>query len=418
LIDTADWTGSGTLTLTGETTRIDYLNTGDPAGAVINGNLDYIGSGANHFLLAAANSPNATEELTINAVIGNGNAGTGIWYTGGDGVIVLNGANTFNASSLQIRSATVVLGHNDSRDGTTAGALGKNTQIVSVGHTSGTSDAALLLKAGVTTDRLVRTVDDTGGAANTRTLGGYDTTGSATFAHTIELRNPTVGGGMTRLQALGISTITFAGVINQDGENTVGIEKIGSGTVVLSGNNSYKGETVVSAGTLVIDGIYTSPGLITVKGGATLGGIGIVGAINVESTGTLAPGNSIGELEGTSLTLDGGSILAWELHDNGADSDLLTLSGGLNQGSDTGWTFDFLGTGAVGTYTLIKFASTDFVTGDFGITGLKDGYSAPDGVVVNTSLSEVQLTVIPEPASLGALGMIALAALLRRRLRR
>jgi len=31
---------------------------------------------------------------------------------------------------------------------------------------------------------------------------------------------------------------------------------------------------------------------------------------------------------------------------------------------------------------------------------------------------EITLTVIPEPASLGALGTIALAALLRRRLRR
>jgi autotransporter-associated beta strand protein len=277
---------------------------------------------------------------------------------------------------------------------------------------------ALLLKAGVTTDRQVVVVEhESGDETTTRTLGGYDTAGSAVFSGNVNMNNVNSGGGKTLLQALGDSTVTFSGVI-ADGTDTVGIEKIGGGTVVLSGNNSYKGVTTVSAGTLVINGVYSAPGLITVKGGATLGGIGIVGAIDVESTGTLAPGNSIGEMEGTSLTLDGGSILAWELHDNGADSDLLTLSGGLNQGSDTGWTFDFLGTGAVGTYTLIKFASTDFVTGDFGITGLKDGYSAPDGVVVNTSLSEVQLTVIPEPASLGALGMIALAALLRRRLRR
>jgi hypothetical protein len=99
--------------------------------------------------------------------------------------------------------------------------------------------------------------------------------------------------------------------------------------------------------------------------------------------------------------------------------DITNVSGGIARlTAATGGMVVFSGTMA-GAGGVTKTGDiTVESTGDFSYTGLKGSLSAPDGVVVNNSLNEIQLTVIPEPASLGTLGILALAALLRRRLRR
>jgi len=88
---------------------------------------------------------------------------------------------------------------------------------------------------------------------------------------------------------------TFSGVA-QDGDNGgVGgsLTKIGTGTLLLSGTNTYTGSTTVNSGELVVDGSITSD--VTINGG-TLSGSGTVGAVTVSGGGTLAPGDGPGIL--------------------------------------------------------------------------------------------------------------------------
>ena len=85
------------------------------------------------------------------------------------------------------------------------------------------------------------------------------------------------------------STI-FAGTISGSGN----VIKMGDGTFVLAGTNTYTGNTVVNAGTLEVDGTIANSASVTVNAGAKLSGTGAVdppGLTVISSGGTLAPGN-------------------------------------------------------------------------------------------------------------------------------
>ncbi|WP_193757805.1 autotransporter domain-containing protein, partial [Pseudovibrio sp. W64] len=100
-----------------------------------------------------------------------------------------------------------------------------------------------------------------------------------------------------------------------------------SGTTTLTGANTYTGGTTVSGGKLVVDGTI---GDVTVNGGS-LGGSGTVGAVAFHSGAVIAPGNSIGTLNATSLVFNSGSTFEVELNDRGnaagINNDLLAASG-------------------------------------------------------------------------------------------
>ncbi|MEX2629372.1 MAG: autotransporter domain-containing protein [Tistlia sp.] len=104
-----------------------------------------------------------------------------------------------------------------------------------------------------------------------------------------------------------------------------GLFKDGSGTLILSGTNSYLGTTDVRRGALLVEGVLAGPVVVDPDG--TLGGSGrLLGSLG--SRGTIAPGSSIG-----TLTVDGdvtflpGSVLAIELTPGGTSSDLLYVRG-------------------------------------------------------------------------------------------
>jgi uncharacterized protein with beta-barrel porin domain len=90
---------------------------------------------------------------------------------------------------------------------------------------------------------------------------------------------------------------TVSGVISDGGlSGGVGgsLTKVGTGTLNLTGVNTYAGPTNVNGGILSVNGSIATSSL-TVNAGGTLGGNGIVGNTTVNG-GTLAPGNSIGLL--------------------------------------------------------------------------------------------------------------------------
>ncbi|WP_248133114.1 autotransporter-associated beta strand repeat-containing protein, partial [Pseudomonas sp. B329] len=138
-------------------------------------------------------------------------------------------------------------------------------------------------------------------------------------------------GGAVRL---GAGSLTLDQSVNTryDGsiEGSGGLTKSGSGGLILNGQNSYTGATLVRDGHLVIgdsdhpDARLESP--VTVSPGATLGGIGTLGALTINAGGRIAPGNSIGTLHTGDVTFDAGSVYSVEVGPNGR-SDLIDSAG-------------------------------------------------------------------------------------------
>jgi rhamnogalacturonan endolyase len=98
----------------------------------------------------------------------------------------------------------------------------------------------------------------------------------------------------------------FAGIISNSG--VTALIKIGTGSLTLSGANTYTGTTTVSAGTLNVTGsIASSP---TIQSGATLGGTGAIGGnLSVQTGGGLLL-NSSGNLSiSGNVTLSGNIVV-------------------------------------------------------------------------------------------------------------
>ncbi|WP_250150824.1 autotransporter serine protease [Serratia marcescens] len=109
-----------------------------------------------------------------------------------------------------------------------------------------------------------------------------------------------------------------------------GLTKQGIGTLVLTGNNTYSGPTLVNQGRLAINGSVTSD--VSVLSGGIVGGSGTVGSLTARRGGTVAPGNSIGTLNvAGNVSFEPGSRYAVEVGPNG-QSDRIQSSGSATIG--------------------------------------------------------------------------------------
>ncbi len=108
-------------------------------------------------------------------------------------------------------------------------------------------------------------------------------------------------GPLSKLTVDGTDNTTFAGVI---AGVMAELAKNGSGTLSLSGTNTYTGATTVSGGTLRIDGDSSgATGALTVESGAFLGGNGSYGGSITLNAGAAL--NCALNLSGSTLTCGG-----------------------------------------------------------------------------------------------------------------
>lgn len=183
-------------------------------------------------------------------------------------------------------------------------------------------------------------------------LCGWDTTGNYTIGGLSGAAGTTLSGCSKKTDNFkctwtigGANTDeTFRGNINNwscggSGHvGTVNIIKKGNGIWRITGTNDYKGTTQVSAGTLIVNGVNSGTGLVTVSKDATLAGLGsITGSVTVNTGGQVYGGDSTLVNKTTltikgKLTLQSGGVVTIPVS---AKSDIIkvnkiALSGGLS----------------------------------------------------------------------------------------
>ncbi len=156
------------------------------------------------------------------------------------------------------------------------------------------------------------------------------------------------------------------------------LEKVGAGTLLLSGTNTYTGTTLISGGTLRVDGSIASSILTTVAAGGTLGGIGTVGDTLVDG-GALAPGNSIGTINvAGNLAFTTAGFYMIEI--SGANTDLTRVTG----------------TATLGGATVIV-SPTGQIVKQYTILNATGGVVGTFNPVVASSLPNLQATLTYDP---------------------
>ena len=227
-----------------------------------------------------------------------------------------------------------------------------------------------------------------------------------------------------------VDSNNFAVGLTQALTGTGSLVKSGAGTLALAGANSYAGTTTVTGGTLLINGNQTlATGLVSVGNGGTLGGSGSSGgSISIGAGGTLAPGNSAGTLIATgSAVFNSASSLNYELLGTdqtagGTNNDLLTgITGGLTLDGTLNVTEtitnSFLSASFGSAWRLISY--TGALTNNTLALGTMPVLSNGLTFAVNTATAgQVNLVVVPEPATTGIVGAALAAFGLRRRRRR
>jgi autotransporter-associated beta strand protein len=228
------------------------------------------------------------------------------------------------------------------------------------------------------------------------------------------------------------------------------LTKTGLGVLELAGQNTYTGDTTVSAGTLVVNGSLGA-GALSVASNATLMGSGTIGGI-ATIFGTHSPGNSPGiETFSSNLTYAGGSsAVVWELWGNTTTQgsptaiyDQIVVGANLDFAGATSLSLDFggSGVGAVDwddafwdtpqTWTLFDVAGTTTGFGNLSLTQSPGAWFDASGQAFSASSRSansfsvaqqgsdvvVQYVVVPEPGALAlaGLGLAAAAVAVRRR---
>ncbi len=319
-----------------QTILVDLLGAGDSfvidaaaGNLIIGGAVDLSDTSG---VVLTVQGPNDT---TINGVIGG--AG-GQLIKQDDGTLTLTAFNTFTGSAI-INGGTLRL----------EGSLADTLAVI-------LADAA-----GATLD--LNGDDETigslsGGGGN----GGNVVLGAALL--TLGDANDTVFGG----QISGAGGLTF----------------VGSGSLTLSGANTYTGDTNINDGELILNG--SVGGDVLINNGGTLSGIGSLAGNLVNASGaTVAPGNSIGTLVvGGNYLQRAGSTLAIEINGANGASDLLDVTGTA--------TLD------AGSTILVSVDGAEFVVnGDTFDIIEADGGVADNGAQVDTVSATLEFTLQIDP---------------------
>ena len=464
--------GSGTVTVTNTNT---YTGT-----TTINGGTLQIGDGTTDGSIVTssgiANNGTLAYNLAGNQTYSGAITGSGNVSKSGSGILTLAGANTYaggttinggtiaTAANLGSANSSVVINAGGTLALTAAGTLTNTVTgtgaVISTGATltgdwsafSGTythnsTTASSSINSPTATSRNTAYTIASEQGSSQGMIAGYNT-GSLTTAYTLEmgslsgvanslLRGGNGAQGLATFKVGNLNTnTTFAGII-ADGANTkIGLTKVGTGSLTLSGNSTYTQATSVEQGSLFVNGALGNSAVTVsaLTGTATLGGSGTIGgATTIGNNGILSAGNSPGVLSFTgNLTLGSGSTSIFEINGlaRGTEYDGVNVGGVLTYGGGINLVF---GTPvAAGTYDLFGGSFTS-QSGDFASVSLDGSVSSPVITAgtgwsllsggwqydfVNATGDLTITSAIPEPSSFAAFAGLACLGLVGLRRRR
>jgi autotransporter-associated beta strand protein/probable HAF family extracellular repeat protein len=230
------------------------------------------------------------------------------------------------------------------------------------------------------------------------------------------------GGGQINIVNAGTS-LTLTGAIT----GNAGFEKAGPGALVITGANTYTGQTTVSAGTLRLanlSGSALGTGNVQVVSGAVLTGPGsFAGSLFLEGEYQVGdPGATSLVSLGGDLSLESGAWIVFSLGGlaRGTQYDALDLAGQLYDGAfGTGGiraTFINGFTPTLGdSFNLLDWGSTTLTTLNTDLPVLAGGLAWDTSQLLASGV--ISVSAIPEPstyAMLAGLAALALAAWRRR----
>ena len=328
--------GNGTLILAGGTIN----NTSGAAITLSTNNLQTWSSnvsftGTNDLNLGNGSvAMSASRTVTVssgNLTVGGGISGSGLSLTkAGSGRLILNGANTYNESTLVnagiLETGAADLIHNNSIITVASGAtlaLGGNE---TVGNINGAGNYAIgsntLTTGAMNAPTSVSgVISGIGGSLVKAGIGALTLTGVNTYtgATTITAGTLTIdsagqlGSGSYSGNIANSGTFNYASSANQTLSGIIsgngGLTKSGNGTLSISGNNSYTGNTTINSGTLAI------------TGSGKLGGGNYTGNIMCSTGGTLLYASSENQTYAWIVSGAGGIFM------NGTANNTLSLTG-------------------------------------------------------------------------------------------
>lgn len=355
-------TASGTLTLSGTTSYSGATTLSNVAANILEAGAVNAFSSSSAFSIGTAatlNLNNFSQSIGSLAGAGTVSLGSGTLTTGNDNTATaFTGAMSGTGGVTKLGSATFQLGGSGTKtySGTTTVSTG-TIQTTAANALSATS--AHVVNGTLDLNSFSQTILNLSGSGNVLLGSGTLTTGDAT---TTSFTGPISGTGVLTKQGAGTfiltgpnsysgGTIVSAGVLQGDttgiqgnilnntdvvfDQTTTGtysgtmtgggtLTKQNSGTVIITGSNTYTGQTILNGGTLVVNGSTSNSIILQVATGTTLKGTGTVGGSGV-ILGTIEPGNSVGTLTFTTTqSLNPGSTLSIEVSPPAASLMLLT----------------------------------------------------------------------------------------------
>lgn len=343
--------------------QADQIN--DAADVVLNGTFNMGGneqirtlSGTDAAAAINLGTNTLTTSTTANSSYAGAIAGAGNFVKEGTGTLTLGGANTHTGNTTINAGAITLLGTLNSD--VTIGASGTLTTTA--------NDQLNDSKALVVNGNLV--------------LGGNEQVGTLSGTDSAAVTNL----GVNSLTTTSNSNSSYAGTLVGTGGSLV---KEGTGTLTLSGANTYTGATAINAGAITLNGSVTSN--VTVGSSGTLFGTGtITGAL--VNNGNLRPGNSPGTLNLTGNFNNSSSGTLFVEIASLASFDKLLITGTATFGGtvDVSVTGGFIASEAGDAFTIIT--ATGGVSGTFTTATLPAAYNASISYTATTvviTLSDV-----------------------------
>ncbi|MBR0193400.1 MAG: autotransporter-associated beta strand repeat-containing protein [Thermoguttaceae bacterium] len=301
---TLNVTGEGTFNLTGTTTLSGTMTRSGNVFMTSSAALTVADGGSfttNNLLLRGATltvQDGAAVSLGRIVICDANNATSSVTQSGG--TVNITGTNNTHTTSASFMVGHWPGGATYTLSGGTLNSLGADMHLTwdcngTFTATGGTANLLGIIMEDHNANR-VGTVNLDGARVNIGASGITRTNLSSTVAHTVNLKSGTLGaladwssplkmnltGGSVKIDtakwdaAAGASTttgqtITLSGALSGTG----GITKVGEGTLILSGQNTYTGSTVIQGGTVDVSGklagnISIQKGTLNIKDGANI----------------------------------------------------------------------------------------------------------------------------------------------------